>query len=146
MNEVKSVENLGKGCLPDIKDNRDLIIEEVLGASEHFDWEQGFDIEDKVGKLKVESQSRSSSCVGQAWSKYLEVLEIIENGFTDLSAKDIYSRIFMPQGGARLRDGAKLAVSRGVATERSNPSYMDGKPPTEAFMREIINGLEEEAK
>ena len=136
------------GCILDTPDSRDYIIEDILGAPAKFSWDKGFDIEKEIGqKLKVETQGSSSSCVAQAFSKYLEVLEIVDKSFTDLSAKDIYSRIYIPpRGGARLRDGAKLAVSRGVATEISNPSYMNGKPPTEKFMREKIEGLEAEAK
>ena len=141
------INNLGKGCIPDIPDKNDFIIEEILGSPTLFDWEKGFDIEDKVGKIKIEAQGTSSSCVGCAWSYYLQVLEIIENKkFTDLSHKDIYSRIFQPQGGASLRDGAKIAVNRGVAKEVSNLSYEKEQPPSEAFMREIINGLEKEAE
>ncbi len=142
------IENFGKGCYPDTPDDRDYIIEDILGAPTEFDWDKGFDVEEVIDhKTKIESQGKSSSCVGQAWSYYAQVLEIIETGkFTDLSAKDIYSRIFYEGGGATLRDGAKLVKNRGVAMELSNPSYMDGKPPTEAFMRELVNGLEEEAK
>lgn len=143
-----NIEYYGKGCFPDIPDKRDYLIEDILGAPEPFDWDKGFDIEEVIDqKIKVEDQDKSLSCVGQAWQYYLQVLEMIETGiFTDLSAKDIYSRIFYEGGGATLRDGAKLAVSRGVATEFSNPSYMNGRPPTEAFMRELVNGLEAEAK
>jgi len=142
-----NIEQFGKGCFPDTPDDRDYIIENILGWPEPFNWDKGFDIEEKVGMIKVESQGKSLSCVGQAWSYYAQILEMIETGaFTDLSAKDIYSRIFFEGGGATLRDGAKLLKSRGVAKETSNPSYMNGKPPTEAFMRELIGGNENEAK
>ena len=143
-----NINNFGKGCYPDVPDDRDYIIEDILGTPAEFDWDKGFDIEEVIGqKIKIEHQGKSSSCVGQAWQYYAQVLEIIETGkFIDLSAKDIYSRIFYKGGGATLRDGAKLVKNRGVATELSNPSYMNGKPPTEDYMRELVNGLEEEAK
>jgi len=142
-----NIENFGKGCVLQPTDERDIIYEEVMKTPLPFDWKKGFNIEKRLGiKLKVEHQNGSSSCVSQAFSKYLEVLEFIDSGNqTDLSAKDMYSRIFLPDGGAYLRDGAKLAVKRGVTRELTNPSYMNGTPPTEAFMRELIEGNEGEA-
>lgn len=140
-------EQFGKGALRAPEDKRNYIYEEILGAGEPFDWGKGFDIEEKTGKLKVENQNGSSSCVAQATSKYLEVLNILdEEKFVDLSARDIYSRIFIDGGGAYIVDGMKLAVNRGVLREATAPSYDNGKPPSEAYMRIKIEGNEEEAK
>nr|MBC8307409.1 C1 family peptidase [Pelagibacterales bacterium] len=109
------------------------IYEEVFGATP-IDFNSTFELE----PLKVEDQNGSSSCVGQAWAKYLEVLERKENNvFTDLSAKYIYSQIYLPNGGAYIREGAKIVKGQGCSTEKTLPSY----PSTEENMRDssIIN-------
>ncbi|KKL44753.1 hypothetical protein LCGC14_2362490, partial [marine sediment metagenome] len=98
-------------------------------------WEQGFDNEITHDRLKREHQGSSLSCVGQGWSKYLEMLNLIEEGLVDLSARDIYSQIYLPQGGAYIRDGAKIAVNKGNCLETLLTSYQNENPPTEAFMR-----------
>jgi len=141
-----NIKDLGKGAVPDPPDNRDYYFEKVFGEAE-FDWKKGYDVEREIGeKLKVENQNGSSSCVAQAFSKYAEVLEVVENRkFTDLSARDIYSRIYLPTGGAYLRAGARLMVKRGVLTEKTCPSYERGKPPKEPFMREKVEGKDKEA-
>jgi hypothetical protein len=99
-------------------------------------WEEGFDNENKYIKLKREHQGSSLSCVGQGWSKYLEIINYSETGtYTDLSARDIYSQIFLQEGGAYIRDGAKIAVNIGNCEERLMPSYENGQWPSEQFMR-----------
>jgi len=127
-----------KGCSKQPVDHRDL----VLGANVYTpdpecpSWEKGFNNETKYGKLKREHQGSSGSCVGQGWSKYLEMLNLIETDkATDLSARDIYSQIHLETIGAYIRDGAKLCVKKGICSESLMPSYDNGKPPTEQFMR-----------
>lgn len=122
------------GCQLEEPDKRDHIAEEVLG-SQPFDWEKGYDIEDEVGKLKVEHQGPSLSCVGQAISKYVEVF----TGNIDRSAKDLYSRIFLKEygGGAFIRTGMKKATGIGICKETLIPSYDRGNPPSEEFMRRL---------
>lgn len=120
------VSQFGKGAVEDLSpDPRNFKYESLVMAAAliPFDWNKGFSVEERAGKLKVDHQNGSSSCVAQAWSKYQEVLEAIEGIKVDLSAKDIYSRIFQPQGGAYIMDGAKLLVNRGVVKESINPSY-----------------------
>jgi len=126
---------MGKGAVPDKQDWRDFDYErisEALGAPQ-IDWDKGYEVLESVG-IKVEDQNGSGSCVGQSWSKYAEVLERVENkNFTDLSAKFIYSQIFLPSGGAYLREGAKLVVNQGVAHEDHLESY----PSTEENMTRL---------
>lgn len=131
MNEA-SIKSFGKGAIPDKLDFRDYSYEymsEVFGAP-IVNWEEGYEVPESVG-IKIEDQNGSSSCVGQSFAKYGEILERVENkNFTDLSAKYIYSQIFLPGGGSYLRDGAKTVVEQGIATEERLPSY----PSTEDFM------------
>jgi len=129
------INTIGKGGVRDNPDKRDYRAEVVMGA---VPLPERFSVEDVIGKLKVEHQGKSGSCVAQAWAKYVEALNKKEtNGFTDLSAKDIYSLIYIPElsGGAYIRDGAKKLVSSGVLLEQDMPSYEGGNPPSEAYMR-----------
>lgn len=133
------------GCLPNPPDYRDLVLGDVPFERDPAtpSWEEGFDLEEKYGRLKREHQGSSKSCVGQGWAKYAEMLNLIETGeFTDLSARYIYSQIYLPEGGAFIRDGAKIVVNQGVAEERLVPSYIDHSRPTEDFMRRK-DGVEE---
>lgn len=128
------------GAYPDPADPRDYKAEEIMGVAKYPTFEQGYSVENEIGKLKIEDQGQSGSCVSQAFSKYAEVLNLFETKkFTDLSARDIYSRIYLPQGGAYLRAGAKTLVKHGDAEERLVPSYMNGNPPTEDFMRQKVD-------
>jgi hypothetical protein len=130
---------LGGGCLPQPYDWRDITLGDIPFTPDPNapTWEQGFDNEVKYGKLKREHQGSSLSCVGQGWSKYLEMINLAEEGHVDdLSARDIYSQIWIkPDGAAYIRDGAKIAVNIGNCEERFIPSYKNGQPPTEQFMR-----------
>lgn len=135
-------DDFNPGAFPDRKDERDLQYADLPLGAVQIDWDKGYNVEkvlkDKYGiTLKVEAQGSSLSCVGQAFSKYAEVLNIVETkGLTDLSAKSIYEQIYLPSGGAYLRDGAKALVGGGVALESSISSYMGGNAPNEAYMRE----------
>jgi len=128
---------LGKGAFRDRPDARDYPLRDVCGAV-LIDWDTGYDVEKALGvNLKVEHQNGSLSCVAQAWTKYTEVLDLVETGrMPDHSAKSIYEQIYLPEGGAYLRDGAQAIVKGGVALESWIPSYdSNGNPPLEEFMR-----------
>ncbi len=136
-----NIEQFGKGALRDSIDPKDYKYEEIMGAGEPFDWDMGYEI---PYSLKVEHQGKSLSCVGQSWAYYAEELEQIESiKLTDLSAKDIYQRIFMPQGGAEIRRGASVIKNFGLNTEKDVPSYELEMPPSELFMRTFKSGDEE---
>jgi len=143
------------GARKDPKDKRDLIYEDlVLGAPE-IDWEKGFDIRDAIGSdIEIKNQGSTSSCVGQGWSYYVWVLQVLEmmktHGCTldqlkrlrpdevdQISAKAIYSQIFLKSGGAYIRSGGKLIADWGSVFGQVVPSYKPGgKLPTETFMRD----------
>lgn len=104
-----------------------------------------YSLRDKIFWIK--DQNGSNSCVGQAFSYYAEVLNYLETKEkVKLSARDIYSLIYLPQGGAWLRDGAKKIVKSGVVLEKDAPSYINGNPPDEAFMRQRSDITEEEVE
>ena len=78
------------------------------------------------------------NCVGQGWSYYGAVLNAAEVGYyNEQSAKAIYSQIQLglPGGGAYIRDGAKLFVNWGSVEESVVPSYNNGQPPSEDYMK-----------
>lgn len=130
--KLMNIQQFGKGALKQPKDLRDYRLELIAGA-EPLPVE--YSIKAKVGK--VENQNGSGSCVSQAFSYYTEVLNQIETGQNvQLSARDIYSLVFCPQGGSYLRDNAKKIINSGVVPEEKAPSYMNGNPPTEDFMRD----------
>jgi len=121
------------GAVPEPFDIRDHRIEEVLRAFPSFDWEKGFDIEEKLGiKIPIKNQGSSGSCVGQAWSYYAGILEAFEIGiYREKSARWIYSQIYLPNGGAYLRQGGKILTNQGVV-----PSVLFPDKRTEMEMRE----------
>lgn len=118
-------------CKKDPIDYRDFDAREVMGASKE-EIPTRYRLKDDVD-IKIEDQDGSGSCVAQAVSKYLEVLEQKENTeFTDLSARFIYSLIYLKTGGSYIRRGMKTAVEKGDSLEELCPSY----PATEKDLRE----------
>lgn len=104
-----------------------------------FDWERGFDIEQVIGtKLVVKDQGVSSSCGGQAWSYYGEVLEAIATGtYEPRSARWPYSAVRVPSGGSMGKPLSDFVCKNGFALEKDATSYDEGKPPREPFMSKI---------
>lgn len=133
---------LGTGAVRDPLDIRDYRYEKVAAAGEPVDWEKGFDVEKKLNiTIPIKNQDGSGSCVGQGWAYYGSVLNAAEVGFyEEQSAKAIYSQIELglQGGGAYVRDGAKLFVNWGSIQESKVPSYENGEPPQELFMKEKI--------
>lgn len=123
------------GGVVDRVDPRDFKIEEVAFATPPFDWNVGFDIEEKVGVIQPKDQGASGSCGGQAWANLAAVLEAVATGsYEERSAKYVYCQTYVPGGGSYGRDNAKIFVSQGVSRETVLSSYQGGKAPTEAFM------------
>jgi hypothetical protein len=136
--KAKKDEVFGTGAVPDPIDTRDRVYDGMAFGAAPFDWETGFDIENEIGvKIPIKNQDGSLSCVGQSWSYYLAVLNTLETGvYTEVSAKAIYSQIFLPGGGASIREGGKLAVDWGGVPEKLVSSYDNGVAPDEAFVRD----------
>jgi len=120
----------GKGCIKQPFDVRDYRLEKIAG---NFDF-SFFSLRDKI--IKVKDQGSSGSCVGQSFSYYSEILNSIETqSKIQLSARDVYSKIYLKESGAYLRDACKKLVSEGICLEMKVASYKAGNPPTEDFMR-----------
>lgn len=138
-NILKRKQVFGTGALEDPLDRRDRRYEEIASASDPVDWNKGFDVEETLDiKIPFKNQGKSGSCVGQGWSYYGAVINAAEVGFYDeQSAKAIYSQIELglPEGGAYIRDGAKLFVNWGSVPEDRVSSYENGKAPTETYMK-----------
>ena len=63
------------GAYLDRPDDRDRKYKDIVFGAPEIDWVKGYNVEKDLGyEFLIESQGASSSCVGQAWSKYLEVL------------------------------------------------------------------------
>lgn len=105
-------------ALQDKIDPRDYQWSEIGHASAPFDWEVGFDIEEKIGTLPVKDQDGSSSCGGQAWSTLAAALEAVNTStMEERSAKYIYAQTFVPGGGSGGRANADIFVKQGVSRE-----------------------------
>ena len=93
----------------------------------------------------------------QSDMSYKNSIVVEEKNYKDLSSRFIYSQIYLPQGGAYIRSGAKVATKQGDALEKTIKSYgyikmSDGSytknPPTEILMRnnsDITNEIRQEA-
>lgn len=138
-----SKEKFWKWAIPDEIDERDLPFEIPMGAAP-FDWETWYDVEKEIGfKIPFKDQNWSSSCVWQGWAYYVAVLNAFETGgYDDVSAKAIYSQIFLDQWWAYIRNGWKLIVDWWAVKEEIVSSYMNGNAPTEEFMRKLDWRLE----
>ena len=124
------------GYQPRAADPRDVPFSAVFGG-QSVQFGNGYDLSKKL-VLKVEDQGQSLSCVAQAWSKYAEIKRKLTEGLpTDASARDIYARIYIRDSGGAYgyKGGSILKV--GVGREQDIPSYINGKPPTEDFMRQL---------
>lgn len=126
-----SIENKGKGAIPDFHDSRDYKYSDVAKVSTPFDWLLGFDIEAEIGKkLTVKDQDGSSSCGGQAWAYYGQVLD---KDHDEKSAKFIYNHTNAPGGGSAGRTNCQFVINTGWGTEAMTTSYDNGKPAGEPF-------------
>jgi len=135
---MKNELQFGTGAVVGKEDHRDRFFDGIAFGAAPFDWDLGYDVRNIVGNINIKNQDGSLSCVGQGWSYQVGVLNAVEMGsYTEVSAKAFYSQIYLPQGGAYIRDGAKLAVNWGSNFEQDVSSYIDGKPPTEAFMKKL---------
>lgn len=117
-----AIETVGKGAVPQPHDPRDFQASFVMGAP-LVDWTHEF----RLPQPPNEDQGTSLSCVSQAWSYFHHQLVPY-----NWSRRDVYSQIFLPQGGAYLRSGGVIITGPGQATRDKAP---DPHPETESEMR-----------
>lgn len=138
-------ELLQKGGNVDSHDGRDFLLSRYLKIKEGalgstpFNWDEGYDVEKDLSfKLPLKDQKQSLSCVGQSSSYYKQLYEFyLKRVSKEKSAKSIYSQIFLPYGGAYLRDAMLLMRDTyGINTEEDVPSYEYGDETSEKFMRD----------
>lgn len=116
---MENENNFGKGGVRDFPDTRDYQYSEIAGVSLPFDWDKGFDIEEKVGKLPVKDQGGTSACGGFAWATYSYVLD--ETNREEKSEKFIYAQTHVQGGGSAGRDNCNLCIKKGVCAKTLCP-------------------------
>ena len=100
---------------------------------------------DYAGKLK--NQDGSGSCVSQAVACYAELLNFKETGkWEEFSARDLYSLCYVEPMGSYTKDNMSKMQNSGIVLELLAPSYDDGKPPSEEFMRNRDDITDEEVE
>lgn len=129
------------GAMPDPHDPRDRKLEDIaLGAPRmtQEDWERGYDIEKVLNvTIPIQDQKSSLSCVGQGWVYDSASFVCSKTGRYDMkSARAIYSKIYLPEGGAFLRDGGMQLVNYGPVPEPMAPSKRPNGSVDEAWMRD----------
>lgn len=144
----------GKGGVrEDIPDVRDYQWGRDVGmAAIPFDWNLGYDVEEEVSeilgfpfKLPVKNQGNSSSCGGQAWAYYGQILDTLNDKRTEeKSAKFIYCQTHVGTGGSDGRTNCNLVIKQGWGNEADAPSYVNNLPPSEQFI--TTNDLTQLAK
>ena len=112
--------NFGKGCIPTpeiVKENQ-----YVLAATPQpvIDWSVPFRI---PATLVQKNQNGSSSCTAQATDYYVQALNQIEHGTSELySSRWIYSQSYIPpDGGAYIWKAMSIPIKLGVADLNSVP-------------------------
>lgn len=136
------------GALKDTYDPRDYQWKNLAKGKSEFNWEEGFDIEKKLGhRILPKDQNGSFSCGGQAWAYYGEVLEELYDGtYNPMSAKFIYAHTVAPGGGSAGRTNCDFVIKNGWGLESLTPSYDNGNAPDEPFMTRIDDITEEAYK
>lgn len=145
------------GAVEAPRDPRERIYDDyvAMAGAVEIDWEKGFDIRNELGgHIFLKDQKQSLSCVGQGWSYYIWVLNIIEmmkkyemtleelrvhhaDEVAEVSAKAVYAQIHLASGGAYIYRGGKLVVDWGAVMEPVVPSMKPDGSVDETFMRDI---------
>ena len=104
-------------------DERDYSAEEVFSFAA-IEWKEKQPSEWR--KFPIFHQDGSSSCVGQTVAKVLGIENYLEEGkFVHFSARDIYCRGFIDNGGGMFyREGVKIGYEHGATIEQLMPSQM----------------------
>lgn len=150
-------EPLYTGAIEHPGDDRNLVFEDTIpmGGEVSIDWKKGYDVRNILGTdIKVKNQKQTLSCVGQSWAYYFWVLQVLDamkhyglsydelkeqhpKEVEEISAKAVYSQIFLPNGGAYIMKGAQLGVKWGAVLEKRVPSNRPDGSTDEKFVREL---------
>lgn len=136
MNQLED-KNFNPGALVRPPSDTDYVLgREIGGGTPEFDWENGFDIEEKLNfKTPIKDQNGSSSCGGQAWAYLGESISALHHKkYVEKSAKFIYAHTHVGVGGSDGLTNCKLVKTKGWGNEADCSSYENGNPPSEAFM------------
>jgi hypothetical protein len=125
----------------------------AAGLAEPVDWYKGFNVQTELRKklgssfvIPVNNQGTTLSCVAQAWAKYAGIKKVISDlnpNWVEFSPRDVYSHIYLPQGGSYVMAGGLRCRNNGVLPNEQLPPYWSGKPnmaPLEEVYRD--KGLE----
>ncbi len=112
-------EDVKHGAIQSVKDDRDYKYSDIASATTPFDWNVGFDIEQKIGKLPVKDQGQTFACGGFAWATLSYVLD--ETNREEKSEKFIYAHTHVPNGGSAGRTNSELCVNTGVSSKTLCP-------------------------
>lgn len=118
--------------------------------SEPVDWQKGFDVRDELKKklgsgfiIPVNDQARTQSCVAQAWAKYAGIKKVMGDpnpNWVEFSPRDLYSHIYLPQGGSYVMAGGLRCKNSGILPYEQLPSHWSAPHPdlvpTEEVMRD----------
>ena len=107
------------GAIVSPKDNRDYEYGVLGSASIPFDWDKGFDIEQKVGIMPVKDQGQTSACGGFAWASLFYVID--EKNREEMSEKFIYAHTHVGNGGSAGRTNCELCRTKGVSSKALCP-------------------------
>ncbi len=114
------IENLPKGCLPDLPDERDYQV--GLAGITAVNWEQEF----RLPEPPDSDQAQADCCVGEAWSYYH--WQLTDKVF---SVRSLFAPIALAYG-AWIRDGGLRLIKVGQQTQEELP---DPQPKTPKNMR-----------
>lgn len=142
-----------KGWKPDHVDSRDKpfrLIREHMFAATVAPQDEDYEIDDS--HVEVFDQLSEASCVANAWTAVIEVLEFLEFKVTvtPRSRQFLYWTARCLTGsqkfdnGTYLRSGAKALASTGICSEIDwayNPSKVLVSPPAKAFLQASNNRL-----
>ena len=125
-------------CVRDTFDERDYKYEDVMGAAppDMPSILAGYDVEVRFGPLPDHPQGSAYDCVGEGSSQDHNMsIKIVTGRDVVLSARDIYSQIFIGSGGSSPREAYKLANKVGVVEDKFLPTRPNGQVLTEEFAR-----------
>jgi len=102
-------------------DNRNIQYKEIVSKIPVVKWE--YKTLEQIRKFPIFNQGGAGSCVAHGIKKILGIENFLEEGkFVEFSARDIYSRGFLPECGMYARQGMSIGSGYGATLEQLMPS------------------------